>query len=201
MEAEQGGGFEDHRSAEKTTRLEKEGAEPKEQPIGWVEVGGSSAGALQDQELVFKEQVLGEESPRSVGFEEPGRPQEQVQKQGDDLFHDTSMTLLKVETRVALGARIANSPCSGMVLKPPAVLNSYCASNGTGRPMTAAIDPRIARFIRLGLEFFIVGCIQSFTVLVGEEPVDHPRCKFLGQSGRWLRLRMVHRQVLGLRPS
>jgi len=40
MEAEQGGGSEDHRSAEKTTRVEKEGAEPNEQPIGWAEVGG-----------------------------------------------------------------------------------------------------------------------------------------------------------------
>jgi len=69
MEAEQGGGFEDHRSAEKPTRGEKASPEPEEETVQRMEVGGSSAGSLQHQELVFKEQVLGKDGPRAAALE------------------------------------------------------------------------------------------------------------------------------------
>ena len=55
MEAEQGGGLEDHRSAEEPTRTEKRRPEAQEETVQGMEVWGSSAGSLQHQELVFKE--------------------------------------------------------------------------------------------------------------------------------------------------
>jgi len=80
MEAEQSGGLEDHRSAEKPTRAEKASPEPEEKTVKPMEVGGSSARPLQHQELVFKEQILGEEGPNAAGLEELGRPEKQVQE-------------------------------------------------------------------------------------------------------------------------
>ena len=88
MEAEQSGGFEEHRRAEKTTRTEKASPEPEEKTVERTEVGGSSVGPLQEQELMFEEQVLGEQGPSAATPEELGRPKKQVQEQGDDLFHD-----------------------------------------------------------------------------------------------------------------
>ena len=70
MEAEQGGGLEDYRSAEEPTRTEKRSPEAQEETFQGMEVLGSSAGSLQHQELVFKEQVLGEEDPSAAAFKE-----------------------------------------------------------------------------------------------------------------------------------
>jgi hypothetical protein len=78
MEAEEGGGFEDHGSTEKPTRAEKAGPEPEEETVKRTEVGGSSAGSLQHQELVFEKQVLGKDCPSAAALKEPGRPEEQV---------------------------------------------------------------------------------------------------------------------------
>ena len=42
--------------------MEEEGPESQEETVSRTEVGGSSAGPLQHQELVFEEQVFGEHS-------------------------------------------------------------------------------------------------------------------------------------------
>ena len=68
--------------------MEEEGPESQEETVSRTEVGGSSAGPLQGQELMFEEQVLGEDGPNAAGFEELGRPKEQVQDQCNYIFHD-----------------------------------------------------------------------------------------------------------------
>ena len=78
MEAQQGGWSEDNGGAEKPKRVEKEGPKSEEQTVRRAEVGCSSAEPLPDHELVFEEQVLGEDGPNAARFQEPGRAKDQV---------------------------------------------------------------------------------------------------------------------------
>jgi hypothetical protein len=78
MKAQQGDGFEDDCRAEPPSRAQELSIEPEEQTIGGAKIGPSAAGAPQDKELVFQEDILSKNGPGSASSQENGQSGQQM---------------------------------------------------------------------------------------------------------------------------
>jgi hypothetical protein len=88
MEAKQSRGFEDDRGAKQPARVEEQGPKSEEQTVGRAQFGRMAAGAVQNQKLVLKQQILGQKGFAAPGPEEHGDLDEQVHEQDDGDFHE-----------------------------------------------------------------------------------------------------------------
>ena len=73
MKAQQGSGLEDDDRIDQPTRAQELGTKPEEQAVGGAKIGCSAAGALQDQELLFQEDILSENGSGSANSQENGQ--------------------------------------------------------------------------------------------------------------------------------
>jgi hypothetical protein len=87
MQAQQGGWPEDYGRADQATRAQEPGTEPEEQTVGGAKIGSTATGSLQDQELLFQEQILSENGPGSARSQESGQSGQQLHQQYDRIFH------------------------------------------------------------------------------------------------------------------
>ena len=73
MKPQQGSGLEDYSRADQPTRAQKLCTKSEEQAVGGAQTRRSAAGALQDQELLFQENILSENSSGSACSQEKGQ--------------------------------------------------------------------------------------------------------------------------------
>ena len=64
--------LENYACADQPTRAKELGTKPEEQAVGGAKIGCSAAGALQDQELLFQEDILSENGAGPASSQENG---------------------------------------------------------------------------------------------------------------------------------
>ena len=87
MAAQQGGRLDDDGGAQEPARVEEYGPKPEPQPDSPAKVGGAPTGPLQNQQLLFEQEVFGQEGFGSPGSEQHGHWNEQVGQQNNCHFH------------------------------------------------------------------------------------------------------------------
>jgi hypothetical protein len=92
MEAQERGGFEDDGGTDQPARADEQRAHAGDHAISEVEVGGTSAGAIENQQLVFDQDGLGHHRTRAARTREPGDGRQRMEKQDDQVAHATIVT-------------------------------------------------------------------------------------------------------------
>jgi hypothetical protein len=71
MKSEQGRGFENHRATQNPARMQKQGPESQEQPLGDAEVGRSLPRTIDNQQLVFEQETFRHDRFNPAGAKQP----------------------------------------------------------------------------------------------------------------------------------
>ena len=87
MEAHQRGGFEDDGGTDQPARTDDPRAHPGDHAISEAEVGGTSARAIQNQQLVLDEDGLSHDCTRAARTGEPGDGRQEVEQQDNQVAH------------------------------------------------------------------------------------------------------------------
>jgi hypothetical protein len=99
MEAQQRGGFEDDGGTDQPARANAQRAHAGHQAIGDPEVGGTSAGAIENQQLVSDQDGLGHHCTRAARTGEPGDGRQEVEKQDNQVAHAVIVNNLAKSTK------------------------------------------------------------------------------------------------------
>ena len=92
MEAQERGGFQDDRDTDQPARAHEQRTHAGDHAISEAEVGGTSPGAIEDQQLLLDEHGLGHDGTRAARPGEPGEGRQQMQKQDGQVAHGTIVT-------------------------------------------------------------------------------------------------------------
>ena len=87
MEAQERGGFQDDRGTDQPARAHEERARTGDHAISEAEVGGTSPGAIENQQLLFDEYGLGHQGTRAARPRESGDRRQQMEKQDGQIAH------------------------------------------------------------------------------------------------------------------
>ena len=92
MEAQQGRRFQNDGGADQTARPHEKRADAGDEPVSLAEVGGASAGAIEDQELLLDEYRLSHDGTCAARPDEPDKGRHEVQKQDGQVTHGPMLT-------------------------------------------------------------------------------------------------------------
>jgi hypothetical protein len=87
MEAQERGGFQDDGGTDQPARAHEQRAHGGDHPISEAEVGGSSPGAIENQQLLLDEYGFGHHGPHAARTGEPGDRRQEVENQGSQVAH------------------------------------------------------------------------------------------------------------------
>ena len=99
MEAQQRGGFEDDGGTNQPARAHEQRAHAGHDAISEAEVGGTSAGAIENQQLVLDQDGLGHERTRAARTGEPGDGCQEMEKQDNQVAHAVIVNSLAQSTK------------------------------------------------------------------------------------------------------
>jgi hypothetical protein len=93
MEAQQRRGFQDDGGTDQPARAHEERARTSDHAISEAEVGGTSPGAIENQQLLLDQYGLGHHGTRPARTGEPGESRQDVEKQDGQVAHGTILTI------------------------------------------------------------------------------------------------------------
>src|SRR5712692_3565635 len=92
MEAQERGGFQDDGGTDQPARAHEQRTHAGDHPISETEVGGTSPGAIENEQLLLDEYGLGHHGTRPARTGEPGDGRQEVKNQDDQVAHSTIVT-------------------------------------------------------------------------------------------------------------
>ena len=87
MKSQQRGWPNDDGGSLDTVWGEKQRPEAKQQPVKCGEIGRASPRPVEDQELLFHEEAIGENRSRATGSQELGDRRQQMSQEGEQVLH------------------------------------------------------------------------------------------------------------------
>src|SRR5712692_8261926 len=90
MEAQERGGFQDDGGTDQPARAYEQRTHAGDHPSSEADVGGTSPGAIGNQQLLLDEYGLGYDGARSAGTGKPGDSRQEVENQGSQVAHSTN---------------------------------------------------------------------------------------------------------------
>ena len=92
MEAQKRGRFQDDGGTDKPARAHEQRAQAGDHPISGMELGGTSPGTSENQQLSLDEYGLGHYGTRPARTREPGDSRQKVENQDGQVTHVTMLT-------------------------------------------------------------------------------------------------------------
>jgi hypothetical protein len=92
MEAQERGGFQNDGGPDQPARAHQQRAYAGDHAITEAEVGGTSPGAIENQQLLLDEDGLGHHGTRTPGTGEPDDSRQQMEKQDGEIAHGPIVT-------------------------------------------------------------------------------------------------------------
>ena len=92
MEAQERRGFQDDGGSDQPARAHEQRTHAGDHPIREAEVGGTSPGAIENQQLLLDEYGLGRHGTRLARTGEPGDSRQKMENQGNQVAHGTIVT-------------------------------------------------------------------------------------------------------------
>jgi hypothetical protein len=99
MQSQERGGSEDDGGANQPARAHDQRAHAEHDAISEAEVGGTSAGAIQNQQLVLDQDGLGHHRTRAARTGEPGDGRQEMEKQDNHVAHAVIVNNLAKSTK------------------------------------------------------------------------------------------------------
>src|SRR6516225_6502307 len=93
MEAHEGWGLQDDRDTDQPARTYEQRTQARNHSISETEVGGTSSGAIEHQQLLLDQDRLGHHATRPARTGEPGDSRQDVEKQDGQVAHGTIVTI------------------------------------------------------------------------------------------------------------
>ena len=87
MKAQKGGRFENDFRTDEAGGPDEKSAQTGDQAIGCAEIGCSLPGSIEDEELVFDENGLGDDGTDAAGTQEPGEGGDDVDEKDENVAH------------------------------------------------------------------------------------------------------------------
>ena len=81
MEAQERGGFQDDGGTDQPARAHQDRTYAGDHTVSEAEIGGTSPGAIENQQLLLEEDGLGHHGPHAARTGEPGDPRQHMEKQ------------------------------------------------------------------------------------------------------------------------
>jgi len=87
MKGQKGGGFENDRRTDEAGRPNEKSAQTGDQAIGSAKIGCSLPGSIEDEELMLKENGLGDDGTDAAAPQEPGDGADDMDEKDENVAH------------------------------------------------------------------------------------------------------------------